>query len=66
MRGLFKGHLARKRMAELQREHVAAAKIQLGYAEWRRCRSAAAQTIQNCYRSMLFADILRGVKEAKR
>lgn len=66
MRAVFKGNMARKRMAELQREHISAAKIQIAYAEWRRCRSAAAQTIQNQYRTQLFSDILRGMKEAKR
>lgn len=66
MRAVFKGNIARRRMADLQREHVAAGRIQLAYAEWRRCRSAAAQTIQNSYRSALFIDIVRGTKEAKR
>lgn len=65
LRAYFKGRATRQGLADLQHEHVGAAKIQLAWLEHSRRRVASAVAIQAYFRSRLFHQVLRGRLQAK-
>jgi hypothetical protein len=64
-RAMHKAQLERSQMAQLQMEHVAAAKIQLGWYSYALRRKFAAGRIQAFFRARLFRDVMRGINHAK-
>jgi len=65
VRAIYTGQKTRMDLAELQRQHVAAAKIQLAFLEHRRRQTSAALRIQGVWRAALVKGLLSGRKAAK-